>query len=100
MAGGDPALSHRFEDDSVVLTSAAGEKRRLEPRVVKPNESILSQVQDPSQYPELAHLADAYRQVRIYRDWSFGFGSPLRVPNEPTFQRIGLPKISRTWVST
>ncbi len=47
---------------------------------VAPDESILSQRKDPDQYPELAHLADAYSKVRLYRDWSFGRTSVFRSP--------------------
>jgi predicted ATPase len=49
---------------------------------VAPDESILSQWKDPNQFPELAHLSDAYSKVRIYREWSFGRTSVFRRPQD------------------
>jgi predicted ATPase len=64
-----------------------------------PDESILTQRKDPDQFPELAYLAQKYKSVRIYRDWSFGRSSILRKPQpadlpssylEEDFSNLGL----------
>lgn len=41
-------------------------------------QSILSQIRDIGQYPEITRLAGLYAKVRIYSEWSFGRNSTLR----------------------
>lgn len=62
-------------------------------------QSILSQRQAPELYPKLAFLADGYRRIRIYRDWSFGRKTVFRAPQradarndrlEEDFSNLGL----------
>jgi predicted ATPase len=36
------------------------------------NESVISQLKDPSTMPEISALGDLYREIAIYKDWSFG----------------------------
>lgn len=55
-------------------------KRELRRETIAADESILSQRREPDQYPELAYLAEQYSQVKLYRDWSFGRRSPIRLP--------------------
>ena len=48
--------------------------------------SILSQIRDPELYYTLDFLQRAYNGIHIYRDWTFGTGSPMRssqVPDGP-----------------
>lgn len=48
--------------------------------------SILSQIRDPELYHTLDFLQCAYNGIHIYRDWTFGTGSPMRssqVPDGP-----------------
>jgi predicted ATPase len=45
-----------------------------------PDQSILSQVRDPTQYPEIDFLASVYRRIKIYGDWDVGRHSPPRIP--------------------
>ena len=47
---------------------------------IKGDESILSQRRDPFQFPALYQLSYAYEQIRLYREWSFGNGTVLRMP--------------------
>ena len=54
--------------------------RRLIPRAIAPDRSILAQRTDPERYPELAWLAQHYERIRLYREWSFGRRSVLREP--------------------
>lgn len=46
----------------------------------KPGQSVLSLLRDPVYYPEITWLADAYENVRIYREWTFGRHSVFRNP--------------------
>jgi predicted ATPase len=46
----------------------------------KPGQSVLSLLRDPVHYPEITWLADAYDEIRIYREWSFGRNSLFRNP--------------------
>ena len=53
----------------------------LRPEEVKPDQSILSQRKDPD-LPELTYLGEALSIIRIYREWSLGRDSPLRLPQK------------------
>lgn len=63
--------------------------RALDSQDVRHRESILSQVRDPGQYPELSCLEASLREIRLYREWSFGRNTPPRLP-----QRADLPNQS------
>ena len=52
------------------------------PEEVKPEQSILAQRKDPDHYPELTYLGEALSCIRIYREWSLGRDSPLRLPQK------------------
>jgi predicted ATPase len=62
--------------------SAVGKRRRVNRNLnieeYNPLASILSQIRDASQYPEITHLATLYSQFRIYSEWTFGRTSKLR----------------------
>ena len=53
----------------------------LRPEEVKLDQSILSQRKDPD-LPELMYLGEALSRIRIYREWSLGRDSPLRLPQK------------------
>jgi predicted ATPase len=63
--------------DEVVVQSVAGEP--LESKS-NPQESVLSQLRDPVNYPQLTHVGDQLGKVRFYRDWSVGRSQILRRP--------------------
>ncbi|MGI8982172.1 MAG: AAA family ATPase [Pirellulaceae bacterium] len=95
----EPRFFYRFQHGRPVLSVWNGERRQLRREDVAPDESILSQRKDPDQYPELAHLADMYGRVRLYREWSFGRSSVFRGPQsadlpsdrlEEDFSNLGL----------
>jgi len=62
--------------------SAVGKRRRINRNLnvdeYNPLASILSQIRDASQYPEITHLAALYSHFRIYSEWTFGRTSKLR----------------------
>jgi hypothetical protein len=69
------------------LWGTGGGKRRRE-RVLRgseydPSQSILSQIKDVAQYPEVTRLATLYSDFRIYSEWTFGRDSKLREPARP-----------------
>ena len=39
---------------------------------VDPQRSVLSQLKDPLQYPELTHVSSVLSNLRIYQNWEFG----------------------------
>lgn len=45
---------------------------------LNPEQSILSQRRDPELYPELTYLVRKYKQIRLYREWTFGRRNPAR----------------------
>ena len=66
---------------------------------LEPDRSVLSQVKDAVQYPELWYLETAYARIRIYREWSFGRNAVFREPQkadmrndrlEEDFSNLGL----------
>jgi predicted ATPase len=42
--------------------------------------SILSQVKDPANYPEVTYLGRLLQEFRLYRDWQFGPAAEIRRP--------------------
>ena len=54
----------------------------LRPEEIKLDQSILSQRKDPD-LPELMYLGEELSRIRIYREWSLGRDSPLRLPQKP-----------------
>ena len=95
----DPFFYYRFQNGHPMLSVRNAGTRQLQRHDVAPDESILSQRKDPDQFPELAHLADAYSSIRLYREWSFGRSTVFRSPQpadlpsdrlEEDFSNLGL----------
>ena len=57
-------------------------RRDLRPEEVKLDQSILTQRKEHDLYPELTYLGEALSRIRIYREWSLGRDSPLRLPQK------------------
>jgi predicted ATPase len=71
--------SHR----SGAMLSVPGAAKRRRERELGANEydplrSILSQIRDIGQYPQITRLANLYASFRIYSEWMFGRNSNLR----------------------
>lgn len=66
------AFYYRFNNGSPMLMTVDGAERAMKRESLNPEESILSQVRDPEAYPALFYLQERYKQIRLYRNWSFG----------------------------
>jgi len=64
----------------VTGTGTRRRERELEPGEFDHFRSVLSQLRDVSQYPEITRLAGLYASFRIYSEWTFGRHSNLRDP--------------------
>jgi predicted ATPase len=49
---------------------------------IDPQQSMLSQVRDPTRYPQLTYVSDKFGDIRFFRGWPFGRGNLLRRPQE------------------
>lgn len=56
--------------------------RRLDPKDLKPQQSILSQITDKYTYPEITYLGHQFSQLKLYTDWDLGRNAPLRKPQK------------------
>lgn len=75
----DPHFFYRRIDGKNMLKEN-GQYREINNDELDVGASILAQCKDPEHYPELAWLGDAFENMRIYREWSFGRNAALRVP--------------------
>jgi predicted ATPase len=72
-----PYLYFDYQGGRPVL-NIGGERRSLRHEEVDPQKSILSQRQDPDQYPEVTYLGRFFGSFRLYRNWEFGPNSQVR----------------------
>ena len=72
-----PYLYFDYNGGRPVL-NVADEQRHLRREEVNPQQSILSQRQDPDQYPEVTYLGRFFGSFRLYRNWDFGPDSGVR----------------------
>ena len=68
----DSYFYYRFRKGTPVITDHKGEEHGLRPDTVRPEESILSQRNDPEHYPKLHRMQQKYSGIRLYRNWEFG----------------------------
>lgn len=60
-------------------------ERTLQREDLEMNQSVLSQIKDPDQYPELTYVGNHFSKIRLYREWNLGRYTPLRLPQHPDF---------------
>ncbi len=77
-----PYFYFGYENGQPML-NISQEKRRLQREDIDPTQSILSQRRDPESYPEVTRVADFLRGILVYRSWSFGPNSALRMSCAP-----------------
>lgn len=85
----NPDFYYRYQDGRPVLNVAsAGFQnprvvRKLKREEIDLQSSILKQRKDPEAYPEITALGEFFaKEVRIYKDWTFGRFSPPRLPQK------------------
>ena len=78
----EPYFYYRFQHGQPVVNTIGAPGRRLARETVNTELSILAQRRDPEQYPEIAHLAEVYEKIRIYREWAFGRNTVFREPQK------------------
>ncbi len=69
--------------DGRPMLNVYGDTRQLQREDIDPTQSILSQRRDPDNYPEVTRVGDLLRRILVYRSWSFGPNSALRVSCAP-----------------
>lgn len=77
--GPEVYLTRREED--------GGGRKWAEAPIRHHNRSVLGQLRDSVQMPELAQLTDSYEQIRIYREWSLGRATIFRTPQRADMRR-------------
>ena len=77
------ALNYRDESGQRSL-------RELDPTDIESDQSILSQLKDPSQYRELTFLGMQLAGMRLYREWSFGRNTAPRLPQKADLPNLAL----------
>jgi predicted ATPase len=65
-------------DGGQPILNVGKKQRHLRHEEVNKQQSILSQRQDPDQYPEVTYLGRFFGDFRLYRNWEFGPESPIR----------------------
>ncbi len=83
---GDPFLGIPKENDYDRKAGSMKKTRPFRGEYLTPNQSVLSQLRDPTQYPEITFLGDSYKKIKLYRNWNLGRNSNLRRP-----QPVDLP---------
>lgn len=80
-----PFFFYKYENNNPIinvnmLDEQGWKERRLTREKIDPEKSILAQRYDPDAYLELSYLADKFKEIRIYRDWTFGPMASIRRP--------------------
>ena len=87
-SGGKVVLS--YLDDS-----GGRRERELPLSEIKASQSVLSQVKDPFQYPEVTSLGIELARIRLYREWPFGRNTPPRLTQQADLPNDSLAEDAR-----
>lgn len=77
---GDPVFDIPEDNDDDRTTGSKKGTRLFRDEYLTPNQSVLSQLRDPTQYPEITYLSDNYKRFKLFRNWNLGRNSSLRRP--------------------
>ena len=61
-------------------TMIGGNERATEERRIETDKSLLSELKDPFQFPELGFVSNIYDSISLYRRWEFGPNAAIRHP--------------------
>lgn len=66
-------LFYRQENGQAELNVKKDETHsELQAKEINPRQSVFAQWKDPVRHPEITHLGNTLKDIRIYRDWTFG----------------------------
>lgn len=74
-----PYFYYKYDNNHPVI-NVNKKHRKLQKEGVNPEQSIISQRKDPESFPEITWLSDSFQKIKIYREWTFGRNSHLRIP--------------------
>ncbi len=77
---GEPVFNVREENSFHGTTGSKKGTLLSRGDYLTPNQSVLSQLRDPTQYPEITYLSDIYKGFKLFRSWNLGRNSSLRRP--------------------
>ena len=95
--GSEHYLERKSERVVVSYRDGSGERswRELLVNQIGSDQSILSQLKDPSQYPEITALGIDLAAIRLYREWCFGRNTAPRLPQKADLQNYFLSEDGR-----
>ena len=85
MSDSEPSLLYQhqgYQPETKILRDIGFEKRSMPDKVVKPDQSILSQWPDPTANFQLMLLSVAFNEMRFYREFPLGRSAPVRLPQQ------------------
>ena len=85
----------KVKTEGALYKGAYRTNQALDRKTLKPGESILMQLKDPSSYPELTELGRQFEDIRSFREWSFGRDAEVRKPQRADLPADGLSHDSR-----
>ena len=77
---GGPVFDIPEDNDDDRTTGSKKGTQLFRDEYLTPNQSVLSQLRDPTQYPEITYLSDNYNRFKLFRNWNLGRTSSLRRP--------------------
>ena len=78
-----PYIYYDFSNGRPMLNINDGQSpRALKREDIDMTQSILAQKRDAIHYPELTFIAREFSNIKMYREWSFGRYTPMRLPQK------------------
>ena len=79
----EPWVYFSVEGGGVSVKERSGGADRVSGFGAPEHKSVLSQLKDPENYPQITHVGRMFEQMRLYREWSFGRTAQVRLPQKP-----------------
>ena len=82
----DPYFYYRFQHGYPAINfrnswnDNGRQRRALRREDLVPDQSVMAQRKDPETYPEATWLGSKFREIQVFREWTFGCYTPLRQP--------------------
>ncbi len=85
--GTEPCVYIRSDGEKVLISHSDPDQAASQGRTWVEyrnfQQPVLSQLKDPNRYPELTYMATELERINLYRQWSFGRHTPVRLPQKP-----------------